>query len=143
MSSLHNPMQKDEKQSPLHSYENVAINKCGNRKFDHFFQERREHSNQIYRLNINSLQKKFDELKLSSNKMKLQITFLSETQIDKSYPKSHYTLAVYNKYEKDRKNGGGEIIAYFGSIPSLKKLKVTKKYKTLEILGVEARLRGR
>ena len=43
-------------------------------------------------------------------------------------------------YRKDRKKGGGGIIAYFDfSLPS-KELKVTKKYKTLEILAVEVRL---
>ena len=43
-------------------------------------------------------------------------------------------------YRKDRKKGDGGIIAYFGSSQPSKELKVTKKYKTLEILAVEARL---
>ena len=43
-------------------------------------------------------------------------------------------------YQKDRKKGGGGIIAYFDSSLPSKELKVTKKYKTIEILAVEARL---
>ena len=42
--------------------------------------------------------------------------------------------------QKDRKKGGGGIIAYFDSSLPSKELKVTKKYKTIEILAVEARL---
>lgn len=126
----------------LHSQENVAINNCGQQEFDHFFKERQEHSNRIliFHLNINSLQNKFDELKLLNDKMKSQIIFLSETKIDKSYPNSQFTLTGYNMYRKDRKKGGGGIIAYFDSSLPSKELKVTKKYKTLEILAVEARL---
>ena len=43
-------------------------------------------------------------------------------------------------YQKDRKKGGGGIIAYFDSSLPSKELKVTKKYKAIEILAVEARL---
>lgn len=94
----------------------------------------------MFHLNINSLQKKFDELKLLNDKMKSQIIFLSETKIDKSYPNSQFTLTGYDIYRKDRKKGDGGIIAYFDSSLPSKELKVTRKYKTLEILAVEARL---
>jgi len=69
--------------TPLHSQENVTVNNCDQREFDHFFQERQEYSNQIVivHLNINSLQNKFDELKLLNEKMKSQIIFLSETRL--------------------------------------------------------------
>ena len=43
-------------------------------------------------------------------------------------------------YQKDRKKGGGGIIAYFDSSLPSKELKLMKKYKTIEILAVEARL---
>ena len=126
----------------FHSQENVAINNCGQQEFDLLLQERQEHSNRIlmFHLNINSLQNKLEELKLLNDKMKSQIIFLSETKIDKSYPNSQFTLTGYNMYRKDRKKGGGGIIAYFDSSLPSKELKVTKKYKTLEILAVEARL---
>ena len=128
--------------TPLHSQENVTINNCDQRECDHFFQERQDYSNQILivHLNINSLQNKFDELKLLNENMKAQIIFLTETKIDKSYPNSQFSLTGYNMYRKDRKKGGGGIIAFFDfNLPS-KELKVMKKYKTLEILAVEARL---
>ncbi|KAL9964953.1 hypothetical protein ACROYT_G028670 [Oculina patagonica] len=72
--------------------------------------------------------------------MNSQIIFLSETKIDKSYSNSQFTLTGYNMYRKDRKKGGGGMIAYFDSSLPSKELKVTKKYKTIETLAIEARL---
>ena len=74
------------KNTQFHSQENMAINNCGQQEFDLPLQERQEHSNQIlmFQLNFNSLQNKFDELELLSDKKKSQIIFLSETRIDKS-----------------------------------------------------------
>ena len=68
----------------------MAINNCGQQEFDLLLQERQEHFNRIlmFHLYINSLQNKFDDLKLLNDEMKSQIIFLSETKIDKSYPKS-------------------------------------------------------
>ena len=94
----------------------------------------------MFHLNMSSLQNKFDELKLLNDKMKSQIIFLSEKKIDISYPNSQFTLTGYNMYRKDREKGGGEMIAYFDSSLPSKDLKVTKRYKTLEILAVEASL---
>ena len=94
----------------------------------------------MFHLNMSSLQNKFDELKLLNDKMKSQIIFLSEKKIDISYPNSQFTLTGYNMYRKDREKGGGGIIAYFDSSLPSKDLKVTKRYKTLEILAVEASL---
>ena len=91
-------------------------------------------------MNINSLQTKFDELKLLNDRMKSQIIFLSETKIGKSYSNSQFTLTGYIMYRKDRKKGGGKMIAYFYFSLLSKELKVTKKYRTLEIAAVEARL---
>ena len=57
--------------TPVHSQENVTINNWDQREFDHFFQERQDYSNQIVivHLNINSLQNKFDKLKLLNEKI--------------------------------------------------------------------------
>ena len=68
----------------------MAINNCGQQEFDLLLQERQEHFNQIlmFHLYINSLQNKFDDLKLLNDEMKSQIIFPSEVKIDKSYPKS-------------------------------------------------------
>ena len=127
----------------FHSQEYMAINNCGQQEFDLLLQERQEHSNRtswMFHLNMSSLQNKFDELKLLNDKMKSQIIFLSEKKIDISYPNSQFTLTGYNMYRKDREKGGGGMIAYFDSSLPSKDLKVTKRYKTLEILAVEASL---
>ena len=88
----------------------MAINNCGQQEFDLLLQERQEHSNRIlmFHLNFNSLQNKFDELKLRNDEMKSQIIFLSKIN-------RQFTLTGYNMYRKDRKKGGGGIIAYFDS----------------------------
>ena len=64
----------------------MAINNCGQQEFDVLLQERQEHFNRIlmFHLYINSLQNKFDDLKLLNDEMKSQIIFLSEIKIDKS-----------------------------------------------------------
>ena len=53
------------KYTQFHSWENMAINNCGQQEFDPLLQERQEYSNRIlmFHLNINSFQNKFDELK--------------------------------------------------------------------------------
>ena len=94
----------------------------------------------MFHLNMSSLQNKFDELKLLNDEMKSQIIFLSEKKIDISYPNSQFTLTSYNMYRKDREKGGGGMIACFDSSQPSEDLKVTKRYKTLEILAVEASL---
>ena len=118
----------------------MAINNFGQQEFDLLLQERQEHFNQIlmFHLYINSLQNKFDDLKLLNDEMKSQIIFLSEKKIDISHPNSQFTLTGYNMYQKDREKGGGGMIAYFDSSLPSEDLKVTKRYKTLEILAVEA-----
>ena len=74
------------KNTQFHSQENMAINNCGLQEFDLLLQERQEHFNRIlmFHLYINSLQNKFDGLKLLNDETKSQIIFLSEIKIDKS-----------------------------------------------------------
>ena len=130
------------KNTQFHFQENMAINNCGQQEFDLLLQERQEHFNRIlmFHLYINNLQNRFDGLKLLNDEMKSQIIFRSEIKIDKSQPKSQFTLTGYNMYRKDRKKGGGGIIDYFNSSLPSEELKVTKRYKTLEIITIEARL---
>ena len=87
----------------------MAINNCGQQEFDLLLQERQEHSNRIlmFHLNINSLQNKFDELKLLNDKIKSQTIFLAETKIDKSYPSSQLTLTGYIIEKTERKEAVG------------------------------------
>ena len=56
----------------------------------------------MFHMNINSLQNKFDELKLLNDRMKSQIIFLSETKIGKSYSNSQFTLMGYIMYRKEK-----------------------------------------
>ena len=97
------------KNTQFHSQENMAINNCGQQEFDLLLQERQEHSNRIliFHLNINSLQNKFDELKLLNDKIKSQIIFLAKTKIDKSYPSSQLTLTDYIIEKIERKEAVG------------------------------------
>ena len=97
------------KNTQFHSQENMAINNCGQQEFDLLLQERQEHSNRIliFHLNINSLQNKFDELKLLNDKIKSQIIFLAKTKIDKSYPSNQLTLTDYIIEKIERKEAVG------------------------------------
>ena len=97
------------KNTQFHSQENMAINNCGQQEFDLLLQERQEHSNRIlmFHLNINSLQNKFDELKLLNDKIKSQIIFLAKTKINKSYPSSQLTLTDYIIEKIERKEAVG------------------------------------
>ena len=62
-------------------------------------------------LNINSIQNKFDELKLLNRGLKSQVIILSETKIDSSYKSDQFRLQGYQMYRKDRKKGGGGLFA--------------------------------
>ena len=103
------PNANEMKNTQFHSQENMAINNCGQQEFDLLLQERQEHSNRIlmFHLNINSLQNKFDELKLLNDKIKSQIIFLAKTKIGKSYPSSQLTLTDYIIEKTERKEAVG------------------------------------
>ena len=103
------PNANEMKNTQFHSQENMAINNCGQQEFDLLLQERQEHSNRIlmFHLNINSLQNKFDELKLLNDKIKSQIIFLAKTKIGNSYPSSQLTLTDYIIEKTERKEAVG------------------------------------
>ena len=89
----------------------------------------------LIHLNINSLQNKFEELKGINDQLKSHIIFISETKIDKSYPNDQFKLPGYHMYRRERKKGGGGLLAYFHSnIPS-KEIKLPKKYKNNRSTG--------
>ena len=108
----------------------------------HLIQKRKRQPNEalLIHLNINSLQNKFEELKSINDQLKSHIIFISETKIDKSYPNDQFRLPGYHTYRRDRKKGGGGLLAYFHSNIYSKELKLPKKYKTIEALAIEARL---
>lgn len=83
-----------------------------------------EHSNQqllLLHLNINSLQNKFDELKVINAELRAGIIVLTETKIDSSYTNAQFSLPNYKIYRQDRAKGGGGVLTYIASqIPSKK-----------------------
>ena len=97
----------------------------------------------IIHLNINSIQNKFEELKILNQAIKAHVLVISETKIDSSYPNSQFTLNGYCMYCKDRAKGGWGLIAYIAcNIPS-RKIALAKPYKALEAIAVEAKIGGR
>lgn len=69
--------------------------------------------------------------------------FLSETKIDDSYPDSQFHLQGYSMYRRDRKKGGGGLMAYFSSMMPSKKLNIPTVYETLEVLAVESKIENK
>ena len=61
----------------------------------------------IAHLSINSIQNKFDELKLLNKKLKSHVLVISETKLDNTYPDNQFILEGYRMYGRDRKKGGG------------------------------------
>ena len=90
-------------------------------------------------LNINSVQNKFEELKLLVDRLKAHVIFLTETKIDSSYTNSQFNLDGFNLYRNDRRKGGGGIMAYFSSSLKSRKLKPPRKYSTFETLIIKSK----
>lgn len=100
------------------------------------------HNNQplLYHLNINSLQNKFEELKLINDKLKAGIIVLTETKIDSSYMDTQFSLPNYCIYRQDRAKGGGGVLTFIATqIPS-KKLKPPRVFKSIEVLAIKLEL---
>ena len=93
----------------------------------------------IMHLNINSLQNKFEELKIIIKDSKAQVVFLTETKIDSSYPCSQFMLDGCNIFRNDRTECGGGVLAYFSSRLPSKKLKLPRTFTTLEALVIESK----
>ena len=69
----------------------------------------------IAHLNIDSVQNKLDDLKLLKRELKSQVIFLSETKIDSSYKDDQFSMRGYNMFRKDRKKGGGGLMAFIST----------------------------
>ena len=103
---------------------------------DSFFDEL--HDLLMVHLNINSCQNKLDELIFINKELKSHVIFLSETKIDSSYPNAQMNLVGYNIYRKDRKKGGGGLMAYFSTKMVSRQVKNKKQYKLIEVLAIKA-----
>ena len=106
---------------------------------------RQENSNDMLlcHLNINSIQNKFEELKDIITKFKVQIMVVSETKIDSSYPDSQFHVPGYYLHRQDRKKGGGGILMLVSSKIQSKRIKIDRRYKTIEPLALEIGLKTR
>lgn len=88
-------------------------------------------------LNINSIQNKFEELTATIKTIGAHVMFISETKINLSYPKAQFSIPGYSLYRKDRKKGGGGIMALVSSSLIKKRLKPIKNYKPLELIALK------
>jgi exonuclease III len=80
----------------------------------------------IAHLNINSLQNKIEELKDLNTKIKAQVIFLSKTKIGNSYPDEQLEINGYQIDRKDRRKGGGGVMAFISRDIQSKKIKLLK-----------------
>ena len=94
----------------------------------------------IAHLHINSIQNKFDELKLLNEKLKSHVLVIFETKLDNTYSDNQFILEGYRMYMRDRKKCGGGLIAYFSSCLPSRKISLPKVYKTLEAIAIEAKI---
>lgn len=100
---------------------------------------RQTHHNQdlLIHLNINSIQNKFDELKEINKALKASLLILTETKIDCSYPNNQFKLTGYRIYRNDRAKGGGGVLAYVKTGIAVKRLKLSRDYKTLASIALD------
>ena len=94
------------------------------------------HDLMIAHLNINSLQNKLDNLKLLNRELKSQVIFLSETKIDSSCKDDQFSMRGYNTFRKDRKKGGGGLMAFISMNIASKKVSAPA-YRHVEVLPIE------
>ena len=91
-------------------------------------------------MNIKSIQNKFEELTEVIKKINAHIMLVSETKIDASYPNAQFKVPNYSLYRKDRKKGGGGIMALISQSLVRTQLKPDKTFKTLEIIAFEIKI---
>ena len=71
----------------------------------------------IRHLNINLIENKFNSL-VSLVKDKLDITMVSETKIDGSFPETQFIIESYSKpFRRDRNSHSGGLLIYVGYDP--------------------------
>ena len=83
---------------------------------------------------------KFEELVAVIKKLKAHIIFISETEIDSTYPNSQFSIPDYTLYRNDRKKGEGGILVYVSSSLPCKRLSLDYNYRTIEPIAVENRI---
>lgn len=85
-------------------------------------------------ININS---KSEELTTVIKKLSAHIIFISEANIDASFPNSQFSIPGYLLHRHDRKKGGEGIMAFISSSLTSKRVKLERNYKTFEPLALK------
>lgn len=78
-------------------------------------------------LNINSLQNKFEEVRLWLATNAFDIFSIQETKIDSICPSSQFHVDGFNFYRRDRAKGGGGIVVYIRDNIATSRKKLTGK----------------
>ncbi len=94
-------------------------------------------------LNMNSLQNKIEEFSQLVKALWMHVVFISETKIDSSYPNKQLNIEGYTIYRNDRKKEGGGIMVYVAKVVQCKRLKLDRKYSTLEPVALEIKIANR
>ena len=96
----------------------------------------------LIHLNINSIQNKFDDLKILNSELRSQIIVLSETKIDSTFKNEQFQLQGYNMYRRDRKKGGGGLMAFISHNIISTKL-ISPILKLIEVLALEIKVNNK
>ena len=73
----------------------------------------------------------------------MHVVFISETKIDSSYPNEQLKIDGYTIHRNDRKKGRGGIMVYVANVVQCKRLKLNRKYSTLELIALEIKIANR
>lgn len=73
----------------------------------------------------------------------MHIVFISETKIDSSYPNEQLNIEGYTIHRNDRIKGGKGITVYVANVVQYKRLKLDRKYSTLESIALEIKIANR
>ena len=61
---------------------------------------------------------------------------VSESKVDASYPDSQFHIPGYHLHRQDRKKGGSEVLMLVSSKIESRRIKIDRKYKTIEIIDL-------
>ncbi|VDI69629.1 Hypothetical predicted protein [Mytilus galloprovincialis] len=88
-------------------------------------------------LNINSIRHKFESIKDLLHRNLVDILFLSETEIDESFPNAQFCVDNFTMWRADRNQQSGGLIAYVRSDLAADR-KIQLEFSDVESIGIEA-----
>ena len=68
---------------------------------------------------------------------------VSESKADASYPDSQFHIPGYHLHHQDRKKGVGRVLVLVSSKIESRRIKIDRKYKTIEIIALHIALTTR